>query len=217
MHHVAASAAGFAEKPIRAAEAVAALGTALAQFRAGDESVEPYGSFVRGEHRLHPTVHAWYASQPPAHLARVGAMHICRLMLVLTHLFEPDTALYAPPGVEPSGLRLDCEWTLECFRREVTSLLECAQDGAPREAYAGPHTGQAAAALGVPLEAAAAEEEAFVPEEEEEGALTQGDGLMMAKARRSPCSKPPARRAGLLSWRRAPRAKARSPPRLQVV
>jgi len=34
----------------------------------------------------------------------------------------------------------------------------------------------------------------FVPEEEEKGAFTQGDGLMMAKARRSPCGKPPGRR-----------------------
>ena len=32
-------------------------------------------------------------------------------------------------------------------------------------------------------------EEPFVPEEEEEGTFTQGDGLMMVKARRSP-SKP---------------------------
>ena len=32
-------------------------------------------------------------------------------------------------------------------------------------------------------------EEPFVPEEEEEGVFTQGDGLMMVKARRSP-SKP---------------------------
>ena len=43
-----------------------------------------------------------------------------------------------------------------------------------------------------PTAAAATEpdDEPFVPEEEEEGAFTQGDGLMMAKARRSPCKLP---------------------------
>ena len=120
MNHVAASAAGFAEAPIRASEASARLAAALAQFRAG--SGEPFESFVNGGHSMHPTVLAWYSSQPPHHLARVGAMHICRLMLVIDALFEPEATLFAPAGTDATGVRLDCEWTLEAFAREVADL-----------------------------------------------------------------------------------------------
>lgn len=120
MCHVAASAAGFAERPITAGEAVVELRAALAQFRAGRG--EPYESFVAGRHAMHPTVLAWYSTSQPHHLARVGAMHLCRLAHVLERLFEPSARLYAPAGVSGGGERLDCEWTVECFVRELREL-----------------------------------------------------------------------------------------------
>ena len=58
-----------------------------------------------------------YTTQPPHHLARVGAMHMSRLANTLECLFAPDARLYAPPGLGISGERLDCEWTVEAFRR----------------------------------------------------------------------------------------------------
>ena len=121
MNHVAATASGFAERPICADEAIDRLGTALEQFRRG--SGEPFESFVAGALSVHPTVHAWYSSQPAEHLARVGAMHMRRLQLVLQHLFAPQSMLFAPPGTLGSSARLDCEWTLELFAREAEALL----------------------------------------------------------------------------------------------
>jgi hypothetical protein len=118
MNHVAATAAGFAEVPITASAAVMRLRAALAQFRQG--SGEPFQGFVDARHSVHPTVLAWYSSQPPTHLARVGAMHICRLMHVLEQLFEPEARLFAPPGLL-DGERLDCEWTLQAFAKTATA------------------------------------------------------------------------------------------------
>ncbi|KAK3247909.1 hypothetical protein CYMTET_42609 [Cymbomonas tetramitiformis] len=120
MNHVAATAAGFAETPITAEEAVFRLRKALAQFK-GDEG-EPYQGFVNGKHSVHPTVLAWYSSQPPSHLARVGAMHICRLAHVLEQLFHPKARLFAPAGTDVTGARLDCEWTLEAYARELRDM-----------------------------------------------------------------------------------------------
>lgn len=127
MCHVAASAAGFAEMPLNAAEAIRRLEGALAQFRS--QSGDPYTSFVAGEHRLHPTVLAWYSSQPAHHLARVGAQHICRLKLVLERLFDPQASLFAPPATDSSGARLDCEWTVKLFAREAEALRVSAPSG----------------------------------------------------------------------------------------
>lgn len=124
MCHVAATAAGFAEAPVTAAEAVRRLAAALEQFRVGAE--EPFESFVAGRHSVHPTVSAWYSSQPPHHLARVGAMHICRLKLVLSLLFDPDASLFAPPATDSNGARLDCEWTLQLFAKEAQALAAAA-------------------------------------------------------------------------------------------
>lgn len=117
MCHVAATASGFAETPITAAEAIERLRTSVAQYKVGNQEQEPYGSFVTGKHSVHPTVAAWYTTQPPNHLARVGAMHMCRLAHILELMFDPDARLYAPPGLNSSGERLDCEWTVEAFRR----------------------------------------------------------------------------------------------------
>ena len=126
MNHVAASAAGFAETPIQASEAICRLDAALDQFRAAvdfEGAAEPCKSFVGGRHSMHPTVSAWYSSQSPHHLARVGALHICRLRHALCHLFEPGAMLFAPPATESSGDHLDCEWTLQCFALEAHTLM----------------------------------------------------------------------------------------------
>ena len=61
MCHVAATASGFAETPITAADAIERLRASVLQFKAGDAEQEPYGSFVAGKHSVHPTVAAWYA------------------------------------------------------------------------------------------------------------------------------------------------------------
>ena len=64
-------------------------------------------------------MHNRYTTQPANHLARVGAMHMCRLAHILERLFAADARLYAPPGLSISGDRLDCEWTVEAFRRAL--------------------------------------------------------------------------------------------------
>jgi hypothetical protein len=125
MNHVAATAAGFAEIPITAAGAIKRLRAALTQFKRGVG--EPFQGFVDGKHAVHPTVYAWYCSMPPHHLARVGAMHICRLAHVLEKLFEPEARLFAPPATNVSGGRLDCEWTLEAYACQVKALKSQAQ------------------------------------------------------------------------------------------
>jgi hypothetical protein len=131
MNHVAATAAGFAERPVTAAEAISLLRVALAQFKAG--SGEPYQGFVDGRHSVHPTVLAWYSSMPPTHLARVGAMHICRLTHVLEQLFDPGARFFAPPGTDTAGARLDCEWTLEAYSTVIKELDERALSSSQRQ------------------------------------------------------------------------------------
>ena len=99
MNEVAAKAAGFGEQPITADAATAACRHALAQFRAG--TGEAFEEF------LAKRKHYKY------NVARVTAMHLCRLALVLEELCAPQMLLYAPDPRKHSDLH--CEWALGAF------------------------------------------------------------------------------------------------------
>ncbi len=98
MNQVACVAAGIAERPIRAAAAIAALRSALTQFRRGEG--EACAAFLAAR------AHYKY------NVARVTAMHLCRLAHALEQLFAPEARLYA---ADPKRAPLHCEWALGAF------------------------------------------------------------------------------------------------------
>ena len=76
-------------------------------------SGEQYATFMKGKDK-------WGFN-----VARVTAMHICRLLRVLERLFAPGARLYAPNTrkcADAAGRRLDCEWTLGAFVSEHAAL-----------------------------------------------------------------------------------------------
>ena len=102
MNEVAAKAAGFAEQPIDAATATEQCQEALRCFRTGQG--DAYSAFLAKR------------SHYKYNVARVTAMHLCRLAMVLEHLFAGDAMLYAP---DPKRSDLHCEWALGAFLGEL--------------------------------------------------------------------------------------------------
>ena len=102
-NQLAASAAGFGETRITAAEAADRLHRGLLEFTAGEG--EAYAAF------LAQRAHCKY------HVARVTAMHLCRLAHVLAVLFDPTAQLYAP---DPARCEAHCEWTRGAFVEELS-------------------------------------------------------------------------------------------------
>jgi hypothetical protein len=108
MNEVACKAASLSETPVRAASAVAALRAAFGHFYEG--SGDAYATFL--EERKHFKYN----------VARVTAMHLYRLALVLELLFEPDARLFAPDARRKGVLH--CEWALGAFCDELKRLRE---------------------------------------------------------------------------------------------
>ena len=106
MNQVAAAAAGFVEEAVSAEEAVAKLRDALRRFVAAEG--EEVAAFL--EARKHYKYN----------VARVTAMHLCRLAHVLERLFEPQARLFAP---DPKMYDLHCEWPLGAFMEELRTPL----------------------------------------------------------------------------------------------
>jgi len=109
MNEVAAKAAGFDLKPTRASEAIAHCRAAPLAFRA-DERAERSRCEACAQF-LQERAHYKY------NVARVVAMHLSRLAIVLEVLFEEEVRLFAP-NVRGS---LHCEWALGAFAGEVRS------------------------------------------------------------------------------------------------
>ena len=153
MNARAMNAAGLLQKPTVTSGAIVALRTTLAQFRV--RTLPPAATWPAGcrEHASaakHDDAtrtlffYTWRPRGRPQarsgeqyatfmkgkdkwgfNVARVTAMHICRLLRVLERLFAPGARLYAPNTrkcADAAGRRLDCEWTLGAFVSEHAAL-----------------------------------------------------------------------------------------------
>jgi len=124
MNEVACKAAGLSETPIVAAEAVVVLREALALFRRPEAETGVSASAVGG-HAEHSARAAAVAAFLDArrhykyNVARVTAMHLCRLAIVLEHLFAGGAQLFAP---DPKGSAAHCEWALGAFEDEAARI-----------------------------------------------------------------------------------------------
>lgn len=117
MNEVACKAAGIDERPTSVAEAIVALRQALAQFKKAEG--DGYVRFI--EKRKHYKYN----------VARVTAMHVCRLAHVLDALFAPEARLYAP---DARASPMHCEWALGAF------VDECARIRDGRKSVVAPFT-----------------------------------------------------------------------------
>ena len=108
MNERAADAAGLSETPIHAAEAVSRLRATLALFLTGDGAA--YENYLAAR-RLYKY-----------NVARVTAMHLCRLAHVLEKLFEADARLYAPQS--GSNRAIQCEWSVGAFVEEARRVRD---------------------------------------------------------------------------------------------
>ena len=115
MNHRAAKYTEIAEMPITAAAAAKALRGALAQYRSQDG--ELYDRMM-------------VKAKPSYPLARITAMHTYRLATVLELMFAPDAQFYfAAHGVDASGGKIDCEWTVGAFADNAAAAASPTPDG----------------------------------------------------------------------------------------
>ena len=136
MNHRAALYSEFAERPIRAAEAVAILRASLPQFRNGvgpllDERTAYGDAHAKAELRRVGGAAAAAAAGSGGGagypLERITAMHTFRLCTILEQLSEADAQLFfAKCGEDAGGGKLECEWTLGAFVEEAAKAAQTA-------------------------------------------------------------------------------------------
>ena len=100
MNHRAAKYSEIDETPISAADAVSTLRASLPLFRKRTGELYEKMMATRSPDSIYP-------------MARIVAMHTCRLLLILENMFAADAQLYfAKHGVDEDGKEIECEWTV---------------------------------------------------------------------------------------------------------